>query len=251
MLRLPAEGRWTSIPAMFMVVEGEMSGSGAAIAMWHKDRAQEDAMGPSHVPIWRQMIDLVAEGDLSDRSILDFGCNQGGFLRVLHDVRPFRFGLGVDIAVESLAEAAAMKGDLPLEFQPAERLPDHDGQFDIAFSHEVIYLVPDVTHHARQVLAALRPGGVYYAATACHTGNRLWPLWRQLIEERSRLEFPDRSLDDYAMAFRGAGFAVGMRRFGPGGFVPYDHDSAYYPTAEDRMYAMTDAKILFRLVKEG
>ncbi|ROQ01849.1 methyltransferase family protein [Stella humosa] len=208
-------------------------------------------MGPSHVPIWRQMIGLVEEADLSDRSVLDFGCNQGGFLRTLHALRPFRFGLGVDIAVESLAAAQAMKGSLPLDFQPADRLAQHDGRFDIAFSHEVVYLVPDVAHHARQVLAALRPGGVYYAATACHTGNRLWPLWRRLIEERSRLEFPDRSLDDYAAAFHEAGFSVGMRSFGPGGFAPYKphSDSDYYPTVEDRMYAMTDAKVLFRLVK--
>ena len=236
---------------MFMAVEGKMSGTGLAIATWHKDRAEEDAMGPSHIPIWRQMIALVAEGDLSDRSVLDFGCNQGGFLRTLHAIRPFRFGLGVDIAVESIATAAAAKGGLPLEFQPAERLSDHGDRFDIAFSHEVIYLVPDVVDHARQVLAALRPGGVYYAATACHTGNRLWPLWRRLIEDRSRLEFPDRSLDDYAGAFHEAGFAVEMRSFGYGGFAPYEPGSAYYPTAEDRMYAMTEAKVLFRLVKGG
>jgi len=221
------------------------------IPTWHKDRTRESAMGPAHAPVWRHLIDLVPERDLTHAQVLDFGCNQGGFLRLLHAIRPFRFGLGVDIAAESVARAEQLKGDLPLAYDLVPGLAAHPGRFDLAFSHEVIYLVPDVVGHARQVLAALRPGGVYYAATACHTGNRLWPLWRRLIEDRSRLEFPDRSLDDYAGAFHEAGFAVEMRSFGHGGFAPYEPGSAYYPTAEDRMYAMTEAKVLFRLVKAG
>ncbi|MCC7275098.1 MAG: methyltransferase domain-containing protein [Alphaproteobacteria bacterium] len=228
-----------------------MTAAPATIATWHKDRVRENAMGPAHAPIWRHFIDLVPEGDLSAKTVLDFGCNQGGFLRMLHAVRPFRRGLGVDIAADSVARAQAMKGDLPIDYAPVAALDAHAGRFDIAFSHEVIYLVPDIAAHAQQVWAALRPGGVYYAVTGCHTGNKLWPRWRTLIAETTNVATQDRSLDDYGEAFRAAGFEVGVKRFGFSGFAPYGGYSDYYPTLEERIYYYSEAKTLFRLVKEG
>ncbi|MGE0717142.1 MAG: class I SAM-dependent methyltransferase [Alphaproteobacteria bacterium] len=219
----------------------------ATIETWHKDKSRENAMGPAHAPIWRHFIDLVPEDDISSRNVLDYGCNQGGFLRMLHAVRPFRWGLGVDIAADSVARARSMKGDLPIDYAMAAELEAHEGRFDVAFSHEVIYLVPDMAEHARQMMAALRPGGVYYAVTGCHTGNRLWPRFRKIIAEKTNVEVQDRSLDDYAEAFRAAGFDVGVKRFGYSGFAPYGGHSEYYPTLEERIYYYTEAKTLFRL----
>ncbi len=221
------------------------------IATWHKDRTRENAMGPAHASVWRHLIDLVPERDLTSHSVLDFGCNQGGFLRMLHAIRPFRFGLGVDIAADSVVRAEAMKGDLPVDYELASGLAAHAGRFDIAFSHEVIYLVPDIDAHAREIHAALRDGGVYYAVTGCHTGNRLWPHWRRLIPATTNVETQDRSLDDYAEAFARAGFTVSLKRFGFSGFVPYGGCSDYYPTLEDRTYYLSEAKTLFRLVRDA
>lgn len=150
-----------------------------------------------------------------------------------------------------MARAEAMKGDLPVEYALATDLSLHAGRFDIAFSHEVIYLLPDVAEHARQMWAALRDGGVYYAVTGCHTGNRLWPHWRELIPATTNVQTQDRSLDDYAAAFAGAGFEVSMRRFGFPGFLPYGGSRDYYPTMDDRIYYLTEAKTLFRLVRNG
>jgi predicted rRNA methylase YqxC with S4 and FtsJ domains len=48
---------------------------------------------------------MILETDLSDRAILDFGCNQGGFLRFLYSQRPFKRGVGVDLARALLAAA--------------------------------------------------------------------------------------------------------------------------------------------------
>ncbi len=220
------------------------------IPTWHKDRTRESAMGPAHAPVWRHLIDLVPERDLTHADVLDFGCNQGGFLRLLHAIRPFRFGLGVDIAAESVARAEQLKGDLPLAYDLVPGLAAHPGRFDLAFSHEVIYLVPDIDAHARTVLAALRPGGVYYAVTGCHTGNRLWPHWRRHIPATTNVQTQDRSLDDYAEAFRRAGFSVATRRFGFDCFAPYDGPSPYYPSVADRMYYYAEAKTLFRLVRQ-
>ena len=49
------------------------------ISTWNRSPADEDAMGASHAPIWRRMIDVSVPDDLRDSTILDYGCNQGGF----------------------------------------------------------------------------------------------------------------------------------------------------------------------------
>ncbi|MEX0632263.1 hypothetical protein M8494_10275 [Serratia ureilytica] len=67
-------------------------------------------MADGHAPIWRHLIGLVPENELSGVKVLDFGCNQGGFLRLLYQLRPFQQGLGVDIARRSVDEANRLKG---------------------------------------------------------------------------------------------------------------------------------------------
>jgi 2-polyprenyl-3-methyl-5-hydroxy-6-metoxy-1,4-benzoquinol methylase len=66
-------------------------------------------MGAGHSRYWRHFISSVPEIDLSEKSVLDFGCNQGGFLRLLHAMRPFRRGLGIYIASNSIAVAKSLR----------------------------------------------------------------------------------------------------------------------------------------------
>ena len=68
------------------------------ISTWNRNPADEEAMGAAHTPIWRHMIDVSVSDDLRDATVLDYGCNQGGFLRMLYDRHPFRAGVGLDIA---------------------------------------------------------------------------------------------------------------------------------------------------------
>lgn len=84
------------------------------ITTWYVDPDAENRMSDGHAPIWRHLIDVMVERDLSEKSVLDFGCNQGGLLRHLHAIRPFRKALGVDIAEQSIARAEALKGNLPI-----------------------------------------------------------------------------------------------------------------------------------------
>jgi SAM-dependent methyltransferase len=226
-----------------------MSGSVSVIPTWHRDMAREDAMGPAHAPYWRHFIGKVPEPDLSGKQVLDFGCNQGGFLRTLHAMRPFRRGLGVDIAAASVEAANRLKGDLPVHYEVASDLSRWPGQFDLAFSHEVIYLLPNLDFHARQIAGALRPGGAYYAVTGCHTDSALWPRWRTLIAGKTNVAPRDYSRDDYARAFAGAGLSVSVQKFAYDGLLPYQPDSDYYPTLSDQIYYYAEAKTIFRVMK--
>ena len=68
------------------------------IHTWNRNAADEEAMGAAHAPIWRRMIDVGVNEDLRPSTVLDYGCNQGGFLRMLYDRHPFRSAVGIDIA---------------------------------------------------------------------------------------------------------------------------------------------------------
>lgn len=216
---------------------------------WHQDPAREPAMEEAHRPLWRHFIGAVLEADLSTRDVLDFGCNRGGFLRLLHALKPFRRALGVDIARESVRAARELTGTAPISFEVASDLSAWHGSFDLAFSYEVIYLLPDLVAHAADMHAALRPGGVYYAVTGCHTASPLWPRWREVIGGATNAPVQDRSPEDYADAFAAAGFEASVRRFGYDGFVPATKDRRYYPRLLDALDYASEHKLLFRLVR--
>ena len=225
-----------------------MTDSPSTIPTWYRDPRAEEAMADGHAPIWRHLIGLVPENELSGVKVLDFGCNQGGFLRLLYQLRPFQQGLGVDIARRSVDEANRLKGHLPVVYQTDTRLNGWDDHFDIAFSHEVIYLIDDIAQHAADILRVLKPGGVYYAVTGCHTGNPLWPQWRERVAADTHTVVQDRSLADYARIFSAAGFQVSARRLGFSGFVPYEPDG-WMPDIAAAIDYYWHTKTVFRMVK--
>jgi SAM-dependent methyltransferase len=208
-------------------------------------------MEEGHRPLWHHFIQTIPETDLSTWKVLDFGCNRGGFLRLLHELKPFRHALGVDIARESVAAARSTVGTAPIEYEIASEVSAWPDRSDLAFSYEVIYLLPDIAVHAVDMYRALRTGGIYYPVTGCHTESPLWPSWRTVIGESTNAVVQDRSPDDYAAAFTAAGFDVSVRRFGYNGFVPVSKDRRYYPRLTDAVDYAADDKLLFRLIKRS
>ena len=89
----------------------------STIATWNRNPADEESMGAAHAPIWRRMIDVSVPHDLSQSTVLDYGCNQGGFLRLLYDRHPFKSAVGIDIARESVARAELLKGQRPVDYR--------------------------------------------------------------------------------------------------------------------------------------
>src|SRR5262249_11001646 len=141
----------------------------STIATWNRNPADEESMGAAHAPIWRRMIEVSVPHDLTQSTVLDYGCNQGGFLRLLYDRHPFRNAVGIDIARESVARAELLKGQRPVEYKVTDRAASLGRTFDYAFSHEVIYLLADLGGHARDLRAALRPARASVAAPGLPT----------------------------------------------------------------------------------
>ena len=219
------------------------------ISTWNRNPAEEEAMGAAHAPIWRRMIDVSVLDDLSQSTVLDYGCNQGGFLRMLYDRHPFQAGVGIDIARESVARAQLLKRQRPIEYQAADHAATLGRVFDFAFSHEVLYLLPDLADHAADIKAALRPGGAYVAAMGCHTDSAVWPRWRKVIAETSSIPVYDHSLDRVAAVFSEAGFAVSVQPLALDAFMPVTVGSDYFPKIVDQLRYYSQDKVLFRFVR--
>jgi SAM-dependent methyltransferase len=221
----------------------------STIATWKRNPAEEEAMGAAHAPIWRRMIDVSIVHDLHASTVLDYGCNQGGFLRMLYDRHPFKGAVGIDIARESVARAELLKGQRPIEYKVTDSAAALGRTFDFVFSHEVIYLLYDLAAHANDIKAVLRPGGTYVAAMGCHTDSAVWPRWRQLIAETSSIPIYDHSLEAVAQAFSQAGFTVAVRPLDLDAFMPVTLGSAYFPKVVDQLRYYSQDKVLFRFVR--
>jgi SAM-dependent methyltransferase len=221
----------------------------STIATWNRNPAEEEAMGAAHAPIWRRMIDVSIVHDLHDSTILDYGCNQGGFLRMLYDRHPFRSAVGIDIARESVARAELLKGHRPIEYKVTDSAAAVGRTFDFVYSHEVIYLLYDLATHANDIKSVLRPGGTYIAAMGCHTDSAVWPRWRKLISETSSIPIYDHSLEAVAQAFSHAGFTVAVRPLDLDAFMPVTLGSAYFPKIVDQLRYYSQDKVLFRFVR--
>lgn len=219
------------------------------IKTWSSDPAEEDSMTDDHAWIWREMINCIPSKDLADAKVLDVGCNQGGFLRLLYDTSPFAIGVGVDIAEDRVALANAASGNRPISYIATDKTGDAGQAFDLAFSHEVIYLIEDIRDHALQVASVLKQGGHYDAVTCCHSDSPLWKTWRPMIAEFSNVPVPNHSVEDFADAFRSAGFEVSISRFLANAFIPVEPPNAYFPSDIARLDTYTNWKLCFRCRK--
>ncbi len=212
----------------------------------------EQSMQTGHIPSWQAMIDRMRETDLETASVLDFGCNRGGFLPFLYKSKPFHFGVGVDIAEDSVSYANTAKGSLPLRYGHNDILEYYKNSFDVAFSHEVVYLLPDLQAHAAQIRSLLKTKGVYYIAIGEYAENPLWERWKKAVDQFSPVPSQTWSLQQIARTFADHDFEVSVRRLVCDDFLPYDpSDDKYILSPMELLEFMTRYMIFFRMVKKS
>jgi SAM-dependent methyltransferase len=211
--------------------------------------AADEVMQEEHGFIWDAMLDTI-EFDLAGARVLDAGCNRGGFLRLLADRCGIAEGFGYDPASGAIEDARRLVGQRPLEFEVADTVPAGWGDFAAAFSHEVLYLLHDLSAHARAIFGALAPGGVYYAVIGVHAGSRLMADWHRANAEE--LHMPKLyDIDEAVAVFEAEGFEAAAARLAMR-FVPASGHGHEHPRRLlDWLDYYYDQKLLLRFSRPG
>ena len=102
------------------------------IKSWDRLIEKEDERDVS-LSVWRAMIEQISKDDISSAKILDFGCDRGGFLRMLYDAKPFKKAVGVECATDKAAVANQLRGKRPIYYGHDDELSAHKSSFDYAF----------------------------------------------------------------------------------------------------------------------
>lgn len=200
-------------------------------------------MQDEHGFIWRAMLDTI-DVDLGGKRVLDAGCNRGGFLRLLCLECGIAAGFGYDPASGAIADARGLSDDLPLVFEVATTVPDGWEGFEVAFSHEVLYLIHDLASHAAAIRRSLVPGGVCYAVMGVHAAAPNMTDWHARNAER--LDLPRLyAVDDVIECFTETGFESAAARLKMG-FVPRSSHAPSFPAGLEYFY---EHKLMLRFTK--
>lgn len=102
-------------------------------------------------------------------SIVEIGCGTADHAAALADVfgrQPGARVTGFDVSPGMLEQARAKHAQLALSVGDAEReFPYGSGEFDLAFSVNVIHYLKDLVSHFREARRVLRPGGLMITVT--------------------------------------------------------------------------------------
>jgi SAM-dependent methyltransferase len=206
---------------------------------------EDAAMQAEHGFMWRALLDTV-DVDVRGKRALDAGCNQGGFLRLLCDEGGIASGYGYDLFSGAIADALLLSDPRPLTFEVGESVPAGWNAFDVAFSHEVLYLLEDLTPHAAAIHDALAPGGVYYAVMGVHADAPTMVDWHARNAERLHLP-PLHALDDVIASFTEVGFEAAVARLNVR-FIPASSHATSFPAGLDYFY---DHKVVLRFARDN
>jgi len=182
-----------------------------------RSAAEDESMQGAHEFVWKATLQTI-DVDLQGKRVLDVGCNRGGFLRLLYDQGEIAEGFGYDPAAGAVEDASRLAGQRPIFFKVADTIPEEWSEFEVAFSHGVIYLIHDLIGHARGMYRALAAGGSYYASIGVHADSPLLVGWHH--DHVDELKLPRLySVDEVMSVFSDIGFECAAARLQMG-FVP-------------------------------
>lgn len=211
----------------------------------------EQEMEDEHLESWISTIEQLNIKDFSkDYSILDFGCNQGGFLRLLHKKHPFKNGVGIDIASDSIEVANQRKANLPLEYICTDTASNLNQTFDVAISTSVIFFIDDLNKHAKDIFNSLNKKGVYYISFSDFGKSPSLTKIKQEIIRISETPLVVHTLDDIVKAFSEEGFEVEVKRTQPDYFTSLKPNESWSSSAFEKIEHTYKNRYLFRMIKQ-
>jgi 2-polyprenyl-3-methyl-5-hydroxy-6-metoxy-1,4-benzoquinol methylase len=164
----------------------------AAISQWGAiPRAVLDAMEPDGDFAKRHLLNSVVLrmlGNLHGRRVLDAGCGQGYFSRMLADRGAEVVGVEPGQSLIAYAvEREAQRGQ-GIRYVQADLCgqPDLGGPFDAVVTNMVLMSVPEWKAAMKQCVAVLAPGGRFVFSIVHPCFEQLAPSWREHGEYRAQ-----------------------------------------------------------------
>ena len=166
-------------------------------------------------------------GDVKGFDVLDVGCGEGRFCRMLA-ARGART-VGVDPTVELIAEARRQQPGGTFHAAGGEALPMADASMDLVVSYVALVDIPDFRAAIREMARVVRPGGrcvianlngfstatTHFWARDEDNNKRHWTMDNYMVERPGRAEWAGisivnwhRPLSAYVQAFLGAGLQL-------------------------------------------
>jgi SAM-dependent methyltransferase len=120
-------------------------------------------------------------GDVRGRRVLDAGCGQGYFSRMLADRGAIVVGVEPGQSLFDYAEEKEAERQQGIRYVQADlsRLPSLGPPFDLCVASMVLPVIPDWTAAMRNCVAALAPGGIFVFAVNHPCFERLWSTWQE------------------------------------------------------------------------
>jgi SAM-dependent methyltransferase len=220
---------------------------------FHISQAHEIVGMHGNLPFWISMINASQKviSPETPKKVLDFGCGEGKFLPVFNLMDNLETGIGIE-TTEELLSLAKQHQNAKTNYVHYSNLLNYKNFFDVAYSQEVLYTLPDLKQHAQEMFDCLKKGGYYFATMGCHIQNPLWAHRRQIIRQEETYPVFDYSLEQVANVFFEVGFEVGLKR------LPVDYFVIYHPETTpsfsksylDLINNVHDHKMLFLFWKE-
>jgi ubiquinone/menaquinone biosynthesis C-methylase UbiE len=111
-------------------------------------------------------LEVVADCDLGNRSLLDVSCGRGGFIDVARRFFRLKRAVGVDISSSAIEfnRRTHIGSDVEFVVGDAEDLPFDTSTFDVVINIEASHAYPDLYAFYREVARVLVPGGHFLYA---------------------------------------------------------------------------------------
>jgi 2-polyprenyl-3-methyl-5-hydroxy-6-metoxy-1,4-benzoquinol methylase len=150
------------------------------------------------------MLDCV--GDVNGLKVIDIGCGEGRFCRMLSGLGATV--TGVDITQALLAEAVRMDPRGNYIECGAENIPLSDNHFDLAISYVVLVDIPDYAKAIVEMARVLKPGGRLVAANVNSFISTSETSWYKDADGR-KLHFPvDRYFEERPLHLSWDGISI-------------------------------------------
>lgn len=213
-------------------------------------KIERKILNESNFPFWYSMLkeaEVLIDFNKVNK-IMDFGCGNGSFCKLIQCTFQNANVLGVEIDPTLLEYCKKTIISPRIKFERYNEITASN--LDVVFSQEVVYTQASLIDHATEVFGWLKKGGYYIFTVGCHIENPSWPMRRNKIRSTENYYAFDYSLEDIAKAFYDVGFRVTVKKLPvhvPIKYVPSRHSE--FSSITEMLDSCEEYKVIFAMLK--